>query len=86
MKTNKEDLVALFASRIAWYNKEIDKPLIDKLRQFGFIERSREIAQLSLELDILGQVLSDADKIYKSCNSRSLGFTIIGNEVIKLDE
>lgn len=86
MKTNNLDLVALFASRIAWYNKEIDKPLIDKLRQFAFLERSREIAQLSLEFGILEQVLIDADKIYKICRIKDLGFTIKGNLVVKLDE
>ncbi len=86
MKINKEDLVALFASKRAMYNKELDKPLLDKVSQLVYVERSREIAQLSLELGILKQVLIDEDKIYKTCRKKNLGFIIIGNEVIKLDE
>ena len=86
MKINKENLVALFASKMAMYNKELDKPFLDKVSQLIYVERSREIAQLSLELGILKQVLLDEDKIYKTCRKKNLGFTIIGNEVIKLDE
>jgi hypothetical protein len=86
MKKMNADIINILASRMAWYNKEIDKKLLDDLSRYSYIERSREIAQIAMEAGIFEQVLIDADKIYKCCRNRDLGFMILGNEVIKLDE